>query len=210
MRPEPVVAPMSSPVLQRRAFLTTAVATVTTILAATRPALAKPAAPTANISPEQAYGRLLVAREELKRIASDYISKRDTAGLRALLLNPNADLNRMDTSIQILLESKTALDAESKKAIGTIRTYGVGADVMIMYGGLRSEFISTLDALDAYADSSNDDLEDLDDDSSRPEPNWGNVQKYLVKTLDSLQEVIVICRSNGLEKKWQQQQQQQS
>ena len=31
------------------------------------------------------------------------------------------------------------LDAESKIAIGTVRRYGAGADVIIMYGGLKGE-----------------------------------------------------------------------
>ena len=71
-----------------------------------------------------------------------------------------------------MLESKR-LDVESKKEIGTIRRYGVGADVMIMYGGLRSE------------------LENSD------YPNPSEVQKFLTRSLDSLQEVIVICQNNG-------------
>jgi hypothetical protein len=75
-------------------------------------------------------------------------------------------------SRQALLASKR-LDTESKKEIGTIRRYGVGADVMIMYGGLRSE---------------------LDDNEY---PNGGEVQKYLTRSLDSLQEIIVICQNNG-------------
>ena len=75
--------------------------------------------------------------------------------------------------MQALLTSKR-LDNESKKEIGTIRRYGVGADVIIMYGGLRSE---------------------LDDNEY---PNGSEVQKYLTRTLDSLQEVIVICQNNGL------------
>ena len=47
-------------------------------------------------------------------------------------------MNNYESNAQALLESKR-LDAESKKDIGTIRRYGVGADVIIMYGGLKNE-----------------------------------------------------------------------
>lgn len=82
------------------------------------------------------------------------------------------DMMTLTIIIQALLTSKR-LDNESKKEIGTIRRYGVGADVIIMYGGLRSE---------------------LDDNEY---PNGSEVQKYLTRSLDSLQEVIVICQNNG-------------
>jgi hypothetical protein len=63
---------------------------------------------------------------------------------------------------------------EDKKAIGTIRRYGVGADVIIMYGGLVAEL-----------------------DEENEEPNVAEASKYAARALDSLDEVIAICRSNG-------------
>ena len=77
-------------------------------------------------------------------------------------------------SAQTLLESKR-LDAESKRDIGTIRRYGVGADVIIMYGGLRAE---------------------LDEDNEST-PREEKVASYLLRTKQSLDEVLAICRSNG-------------
>ena len=49
-------------------------------------------------------------------------------------------MNNYELYSTALLESKL-LDAESKRSIGTIRTYGVGADVVIMYGGLKNELM---------------------------------------------------------------------
>jgi len=63
---------------------------------------------------------------------------------------------------------------EDKKAIGTIRTYGVGADVIIMYGG----FLSAID----------EENEDVD---------LSLVEKNLARTYESLNEVITICENNG-------------
>lgn len=63
---------------------------------------------------------------------------------------------------------------EDKKAIGTIRTYGSGADVIIMYGGLLAEI-----------------------DPGNEEPDYATVQKYMTRTMDSLDEVITICRNGG-------------
>ena len=128
-----------------------------------------------SISPDEAFENLILGREELITVAKKYLAKRDLEGMRDYLEDVSRQINQYETNAQVLLSSKR-LDVESKKAIGTIRRYGVGADVMIMYGGLRAE---------------------LDDTESA---NFNEVQKYLVKTLDSLEEVIVICRSNGLGK----------
>lgn len=57
-----------------------------------------------------------------------------------------------------------------------IGTYGAGADVMIMYGGLMSEI-----------------------DENNDEPDLSSAQKYLTRTVDSLSEVISICRNGGFE-----------
>jgi hypothetical protein len=175
----------------RRAFLastarTTAVMTTFALACTTSDAAYAKAG--GRISPEEAYQRLLGAREELIAASKEYIAKRDVKGLKSFLTDPDSNVNRMDTSMQALLESK-ALDAESKKAIGTIRTYGVGADVIISYGGLKAAFLSPGGMIEEEDDD--------DDDDDTLKPNWGEVQKYLFRTVDSLQEVIVICRSNG-------------
>lgn len=125
-----------------------------------------------GIKPDVAFDNLLKAREELLVAAKTYLlDKKDYDGLRAYLFDEATNINNFESNALALLESKQ-LDAESKKEIGTIRRYGVGADVMIMYGGLTGE---------------------LDNE----EPNYGEVQKYMKRTLDSLDEVIAICRSNG-------------
>ena len=75
-----------------------------------------------KISPDEAFKRLLGARDELID-ASKEVGKKDKGRFKSFVSDPDLNVNRMDTSMQALLESK-ALDAESKKAIGTIRTYG--------------------------------------------------------------------------------------
>lgn len=128
-----------------------------------------------NISPDEAFDNLIQAREELITAAKEFLPNRKLDEMRDYLLNDDNEqqrqINKYEANAQVLLESKK-LDVEAKKAIGTIRRYGVGADVMIMYGGLKSE---------------------LEQDN----PNFAEVSKYLVKTLDSLEEVIVICRGSG-------------
>jgi hypothetical protein len=185
----------------RRAFLastarTTTAAVMTTFALACTTSDAAYAKAGGRISPEEAYQRLVGAREELIAASKEYIAKRDAKGMKKLVTDPNSNVNRMDVSMQALLESK-ALDAESKKSIGTIRTYGVGADVIISYGGLKAEFLSSVGGMTEGDEDDDDD----DDDDDALKPNWGQVQKSLLKTLDSLQEVIVICRSNGFEDK---------
>ena len=129
-----------------------------------------------NIKPEIAFKNLQKAQEELLYAQKTYLPKKDYEGLRDYLSNDAINMNEYDLNAASLLESK-ALDIESKKAIGTIRRYGVGADVIIMYGSLKGEI----------------DEENQENDSV----NFNNVDKYLKRTLDSLAEVILICRSNG-------------
>lgn len=128
----------------------------------------------AKISPEAAYANLRAAREELVVAGRKFFPKRDFDGLREYLENDAINMNSYEANAQTLLESKR-LDAESKKEIGTIRRYGVGADVIIMYGGLKSEISEDNDAV-----------------------SYSEVEKFYVRTLDSLEEVIAICRNNGL------------
>lgn len=86
-------------------------------------------------------------------------------------------MSSFENNILSLLRSH-ALDEESKKEIGTIRRYGVGADVMIMYGGLLTSLES--------GDDGEDDI------------NGKDVAKYMERTLQAIDEVIAICKSNGL------------
>ena len=130
------------------------------------------AAAAPKVDPETAYLNLRKAREELVYAGRTYFPKKDWEGMREYLNNEDAFINNYDENANALLTSKR-LDAESKQAIGTIRRYGVGADVIIMYGGLKAEL--------------SDDIE---------YPNSSEISKYYVKTLDSLEEVIAIVRSN--------------
>lgn len=125
----------------------------------------------AKLRPDDAYASLVKARQELQVAGDLYVSKKDWEGLRTYLAEEAVNMNNYDVNAQALLESKR-LDAESKKDIGTIRRYGVGADVIIMYGGLKNE---------------------VDEENENP----SGVGKYLKRTMDALDEVIAICKSNG-------------
>ena len=127
----------------------------------------------AKLRPDDAYANLVKAREELSVAAEKFVSKRDWEGLRTYLSDEAMNMNNYESNAQALLESKR-LDAESKKDIGTIRRYGVGADVIIMYGGLKNEI-----------------------DEENESTSASEVAKYLRRTTDSLDEVLAICRSNG-------------
>jgi len=127
-----------------------------------------------NIRPDIAFTSLVKAREELNVVSKKYLSSKDYSGLRTYLSDDNLNINRYEENATSILSSK-ALDLESKKEIGTIRRYGVGADVMIMYGGLLSEIDEENDVIDSKAAS-----------------------KALQRAMDSLDEVIYICRSNGM------------
>mmetsp|Transcript_14482 Transcript_14482/g.31412 ORF Transcript_14482/g.31412 Transcript_14482/m.31412 type:complete len:216 (+) Transcript_14482:160-807(+) len=127
----------------------------------------------AKLRPDDAFASLVKAQKELQVAGADYLPKKDWDGLRAYLAEEAVNMNSYDANAQALLESKR-LDAESKKDIGTIRRYGVGADVIIMYGGLKNEV-----------------------DEENENPSSAEIGKYLRRTEDALGEVIAICRSNG-------------
>jgi len=130
-----------------------------------------------NITPEAAVTSLKQSRDELSTASKKYLPKKDYNGLREYLSNPALNINQYETNASALLTSK-ALDNESKKEIGTIRRYGVGADVIIMYGGVLAEI----------------------DEENESDPDYKVVASGLKRTMDALDEIILICRSNGLGK----------
>eukprot|EP00579_Thalassiosira_antarctica_P018487 CAMPEP_0201946232 /NCGR_PEP_ID=MMETSP0903-20130614/54315_1 /ASSEMBLY_ACC=CAM_ASM_000552 /TAXON_ID=420261 /ORGANISM="Thalassiosira antarctica, Strain CCMP982" /LENGTH=287 /DNA_ID=CAMNT_0048489327 /DNA_START=182 /DNA_END=1045 /DNA_ORIENTATION=- len=127
----------------------------------------------AKLRPDDAYASLVKARQELQIANDTFLQKKDWEGLRTYLTDEAVNMNNYDVSAQALLESKR-LDAESKKDIGTIRRYGVGADVIIMYGGLKNEV-----------------------DEGNESVSYAEVGKFLRGASQSLEEVLAICRSNG-------------
>jgi hypothetical protein len=149
---------------------TTGTATATMMMASSD--VCNAASSKLNIDPETAYSNLRKAREELVVAGRTYFPKQDWEGLREYLSNEDSCINNYDANASALLMSKR-LDTDSKQAIGTIRRYGVGADVIIMYGGLKAEIAEENDR-----------------------PNSAEIQKFYVRTLDSLEEVIAIVRSN--------------
>jgi hypothetical protein len=128
------------------------------------------------IKPDTAFQSLVQSREELEYVMKTFLVNKDYDGMSDYLSDSSLNINHYEENATALLTSKQ-LDVESKMTIGTIRRYGVGADVIISYGGLRSE---------------------LDTNES---PNYGAVSKALQRTMDSLDEVIAICKSNGFEVK---------
>jgi hypothetical protein len=159
---------------------------ITVLAISPPPALAK------TLKPETAFQSLVQAREELTFASQKY--KNDTNGMRDYFSNPSLNMNKYEENANALLSSKQ-LDAESKVAIGTIRRYGVGADVIIMYGSVKAE-------LEGRGNEEDDDMGGGEEDStsSMDEEKFVNVaavRKSLKSTMDSLDEVIAICKSNG-------------
>lgn len=124
-------------------------------------------------SPKEAFEGLIKARDELRLAQTKYIKKKDMEGLRSYLTEEVTYISSFESYALSILASKMLSD-EDKKEIGTIRRYGIGADVMIMYGGLMAEI-----------------------DEMNDEPDPAVASKFLGRTLDSLNEVIQICKNNG-------------
>lgn len=130
-------------------------------------------------NPKEAFANLLKAKEELEyaqTIVVKAIKSNDddlVENLKSYLNDEAVNINDFEGNALALLQSKSISD-ETRKEIGTIRRYGIGADVQIMYGGLISE----LDASEY--------------------PDLSEVSKYLTRTLDSLNEVILLCKGDGL------------
>jgi hypothetical protein len=148
-------------------------ATVSAVLATSTATPSPAQAKTPSIKPDAAYQGLLNAREELTTFSQTFIQKssKDFDAMKEFTESSASNMNNYEDNANCLLASKQ-LDAESKKEIGTIRRYGVGADVIIMWGGLKAEL-------------------------EEEEPSFVAVKKSLQRSMDSLDEVIAICKSNG-------------
>ena len=130
--------------------------------------LAAAAAPTKKYSADDA--KTAIAGIKAGRKALDGIdallAKGDFDGAAAAL----APIDAFEDQATIIIQAPV-LAAEDKKAIGTIRRYGVAADVIIMAGGLK---------------------EALRDEDAR------GAKSYLAKCKGSLDEVISIAKGGGL------------
>jgi len=111
--------------------------------------------------------QILAARQKLDSVDT-LVAAKDFAALRSLL--DSAPLSTFEANALVLVQSK-ALDPQDVKAIGTIKRYGVGADVIIMLGGLGAAAQNS-DASEALS--------------------------YLSKAKASLDEILVICKGNKL------------
>ena len=92
-----------------------------------------PSQKAAKIDPKTAITNLIAAQDELKD-ALLLAKKNDIASLRRFIDDDSTSIASFEVSATSLLSSKL-LDSDDKKAIGTIRRYGPGADVLIMFGG---------------------------------------------------------------------------
>ena len=92
-------------------------------------------------------------------------------------------MNNFEANVSALLESKR-LDWESKIAIGSLRRYG---DATITYNGLKQS-VAPMDARE---------FGDEDYEEGAPAKSSGDVEEYWTRTMDLLDEVISIARSNG-------------
>ena len=123
-----------------------------------------------NLTPadgKQAAVQILAARRALDS-ADKLVSAGDFAALQGLL--SAAPVSSFEDNALVLVQSK-ALGLDDVKQIGTIKRYGVGADVIIMLGGLEK----------AVGDK-----------------NAANAKSFLDKAKASLDEIVTICKANKL------------
>ena len=123
-----------------------------------------------NLTPadgKQAAVQILAARRALDS-ADKLVSAGDFAALQSLL--SAAPVSAFEDNALVLVQSK-ALGLDDVKQIGTIKRYGVGADVIIMLGGLEK----------AVGDK-----------------NAANAKSFLDKAKASLDEIVTICKANKL------------
>lgn len=115
-----------------------------------------------------AFKDIVAARKELDK-ADALLASNSYSSITSLL--DAAPISSFQDNALILLNSKAIKDPDAIKQIGTIKRYGVGADVSIMLGGL-SEAARGSDAAGA--------------------------KSYLEKAKSSLDELIIIGKGAGL------------
>ncbi|KAL1520201.1 hypothetical protein AB1Y20_023671 [Prymnesium parvum] len=114
---------------------------------------------------KKAAAELLAARQKLESLDT-LVQTSDFASLLEALMSP--PLSTFERSALTLVQSRV-LDPEDVKAIGTIKRFGVGADVIIMLNGLQ--------------------------DAAKSADRVG-ARSFLGKAKASLDEIIVICQGN--------------
>ena len=127
-----------------------------------------------SIDPKEAFASLLDAQIELRKVV-DLAKRGEVEDVRKFFDDPTTKMANFEENAIAIVSSKYLGD-EEKKEIGTIRRYGPGADVLIMFGGAGAE------------------LRDND------EPDVKQVEKYLSRALDALGEVILIVKGTKLAK----------
>ena len=128
---------------------------------------APPPGPATEASGKAAFASIVAARQALEPVKAQ-IANADYAGAsKATAKAPLADL---ESTLLVLVKSPV-LGPEEKKSIGTIKRYGVGADVLIMMGGL---------------------------DAALSSKNAADADKMANKAAQALDEVVLIGKSSGL------------
>jgi len=116
-----------------------------------------------------AYADLVAARQGLSTI-DRLLGAQDFAAVAPLLGKP--PFSSAENNLLTLVQGPT-LGPNEKKQIGTIKRYGVGADVLIMLGGLAD----AVDSLDG-----------------------AKAKGFSEKAKNALDEVLVLCKESGLAK----------
>ncbi|KAJ1447730.1 hypothetical protein M885DRAFT_624123 [Pelagophyceae sp. CCMP2097] len=114
-----------------------------------------------------AISEIKAARNALNNVDA-LLAANDFDAVDALL--GSAPVSEFEKDATVILQAPV-LSAEDKKAIGTIKRYGVGADVTIMLGGLKA---------------------------ASAESNGGDCRNYLAKAKSALDELILIAKGGGL------------
>jgi len=114
-----------------------------------------------------AFLEVVAARKALAPLGT-LVSRGDCSAVSDAL--SVAPFSTLEGNLLTLVQSPL-LGPDEKKAIGTIKRYGVGADVLIMVGGLSSA-LRTCDGAVA--------------------------KSYISKAENALDEVLLVCRGGGL------------
>jgi hypothetical protein len=109
----------------------------------------------------------------------------------------SSSFQQLDNTFGIIVRS-SGLNAEDKKALGTIKRYGLVADALIMLGGLSGELKAGGITLESDISSLQKPIEDteFDDDTETPRAgvNGDEVVRYLKLSLDSLEDIYRIVK----------------